>query len=401
MNKKLTTWTLSGLMIGPILGSGIIFLPTLAYKSLGSHAILAWIIMMFLGCLFAYVFAKMTILTTSNEGMSVIIGSILGNQYREMSSNFLTIAVFFGPAAVVLTAASFVKSILPQNTMITENVIAIILLLLCSVIVALGITTIGNLVLLFSTIIGLLLVCGSITSLFSITHITFPSDFPDAANLGHTLLLLFWSIIGWEILGNYIEDIKDPEKTMMQATKVSLIAIVSIYLITTFALQNYINEYPGEIKLQVLLTPLLGSATNMVFSILASLLCICTVIMFVGAVARQMASRGKSGLLPVFCSKKLVPLLILTSVNLLVLTATAFNLITLENIVGIANTFFISNALLGLIAGFISIKNFILRASIFVLISILTSLLFFSSIAAFIFLIIVVGLSFLKTRYSN
>jgi amino acid transporter len=260
MDKKLNTWTLSDLMTGPILGSGIIFLPSLAYKALGSHAIWAWIIMMFLGSLFAYVFAKMTALTASNEGMSVIIGKILGNRFRELSSNFLTVALFFGPAAVVLTAADFIKDILPPAINAGKISIAFILLLFCAFIVALGTNTVGRLVLILSTVTGLLLVSGSLASLCSLNEISIPSGFPDAAKLGHTLLLIFWSIIGWEILGNYIEDVKDPDKTIFQAMKVSLVVITSVYLITTFALQNFFNEYYGaaEPPFRLLLSHLSG-----------------------------------------------------------------------------------------------------------------------------------------------
>jgi APA family basic amino acid/polyamine antiporter len=41
MRRQLNTWTLAGLMVGPILGSGIILLPPLAYARLGTQAIWA------------------------------------------------------------------------------------------------------------------------------------------------------------------------------------------------------------------------------------------------------------------------------------------------------------------------------------------------------------------------
>jgi APA family basic amino acid/polyamine antiporter len=400
-NKELNTWTLSGLMIGPILGSGIIFLPPLAYKSLGSHAIWAWVIMMFLGSLFAYVFAKMTILTTSNEGMSLIIGKVLGNGFREMSSNFLTAAVFFGPTAVIITASDFIKNILPPNLNINAMTIAFILMLLCSFITALGITALGRLLLILSTVTGLLLVLGSLVSIFSVNTLTIPSGFPDIGNLGHTLLLIFWSIIGWEVLGNYVEEVKNPNKTIMRAMKISLVVIVMIYLLTTFALQNYYSQNSGDIKIQFLLTAILGDNANIIFSLLASSLCICTILMFVGAVSRQMTARGKVGLLPRFFSKKYASLMILTFANFATLTVVALGFINLENIVSIANTFFISNALLGLVAGLIYMKGIFIRISIAVLILMLSMLLLFSSFAALICLFIVISLSLLSNKNSN
>ena len=86
MSKKLNAVTLSGLMIGPILGSGIIFLPPLAYKNLGEHAIFAWIIIMLMGVLFAYVFSKMNAAARDNQGASMIIAETLGKRAGALSA---------------------------------------------------------------------------------------------------------------------------------------------------------------------------------------------------------------------------------------------------------------------------------------------------------------------------
>ena len=56
MSKKLNALMVSGLTIGPVLGSGIIFLPPLAFKEIGENAIIAWIIVMALGALFACIY---------------------------------------------------------------------------------------------------------------------------------------------------------------------------------------------------------------------------------------------------------------------------------------------------------------------------------------------------------
>lgn len=400
MNKKLNTWTLSGLMIGPILGSGIIFLPPLAFKALGQHAIWAWIIIMVIGSLFAYVFVKMTLLTTSNEGMSLVIGQVLGDRFRQLASNYLTAAVCFGPVAVILTGASFLKSIVAP-LIDNELFIAFILLLLCAFIISLGITSVGRIVLILSTITAILLVSGGIGVLTSVEHIQLPKGQPPLRDFGYTLLLLFWSIIGWEIIGNYIEDVKNPAKTIMSAMKVSLVAIVLVYLVTTFALQNYYLEVSGDVQLQVLLVPFFGSSSTVILSILATFLCLCTILMFVGAVERQMTSRAKSGQLPQFFSKSHTSLVVLTLVHILVLGCVALDFINLEWIVGIANMFFISNALLGLFASFRYMKGIWMKGAIAVLMLMLASLLFFSSVIAWIFLVVVTGLSLAAFGYKK
>lgn len=397
MSKKLNTWTLSGLMIGPILGSGIIFLPPLAYKTLGQHAIWAWIIIMLLGSLFAYIFAKMALQTNSNEGMSIIIGKELGDSYRELASNYLTTAVCFGPIPVVLTASSFLGTYFDQ--LISSDIyLAYILLILCALIISSGISSVGRIVLILSTVTALLFVSGGIFTIAQVNQIHLPKGLPSIQELGYTLLLIFWSVIGWEIIANYIEDVDNPPKTIMRAMKISLSAIILVYIVTTFALQNYYFDNPTEVHLHVLLSPLFGSWSNIILSVLAACLCICTIIMFVGAVTRQITARAISGQLPKFFSRPYMALIILSTVHILVLTCVALDWINLEWLVSIANTFFISNALLGLYASYRYMKGTWIKIAILLLMCILLILLFFSSFIAWILLFTVTFLSFITKR---
>lgn len=395
MKKKLNTWTVSGLMIGPILGSGIVFLPPLAYEALGNHAIWAWGVMMALGGLFAYVFAKMAVMTKSNEGMSLMVGNMLGGRFRELSSNYLTAAVFFGPVAVAKTAAGFLKGIFPG---MEELALAALVLVLCYGLIASGVTAMGRLILLLSTATTLLLIGGSGMTLFSAPAPALPTGLPDLGEFGGTLLFIFWAIIGWEVLGNYIEDVHNPERTIVRAMKISLVVIVAVYMATTFALQTYYQTHAGEARIQPLLFPLMGEYADPVFSILAAGLCICTVVSVLGAVTRQIRARSEAGLLPAVLGKKHVPLLAFISIHTLVMIASLLGILDVENMVGIANTFFIGNALLGLAAGFLYFKNKALKVSVAVLILMLALLLLFSKPFALIAFAGVTALSLWKSR---
>ncbi|MEL7655525.1 MAG: hypothetical protein AAGU75_06425, partial [Bacillota bacterium] len=75
-----------------------------------------------------------------------------------------------------------------------------------------------------------------------------------------------------------------------------------------------------------------------------------------------------------------------------------FKVLTIEEIVGIANTFFIGNALLGLVASIKYIKEYWVKIFIFVLIIALVILIVFSSPFAWITLIVITVLSIYKNR---
>lgn len=77
--KKIGPFLLSGLMIGPILGSGIILLPPpLAYGKLGTGSIWSWVTIMGLGAIFAMIFSKLSILHPGDGGMTIAIEQAMG-----------------------------------------------------------------------------------------------------------------------------------------------------------------------------------------------------------------------------------------------------------------------------------------------------------------------------------
>ncbi|MDP4143401.1 MAG: hypothetical protein Q8936_02800 [Bacillota bacterium] len=130
-NSNIGIITLCGLIVGPILGSGILLLPPVAYGIIGSWAILAWIIIMALGAVFAYVFIFLTLKSPGNEGVAIAVGDTLGGFWRELTSNFLTTAVCFGPVAVVMTASGFIKNFSLFSNVPTE-LIAFVIELICA-----------------------------------------------------------------------------------------------------------------------------------------------------------------------------------------------------------------------------------------------------------------------------
>lgn len=405
MNKKLNTISISGLMIGPILGSGIVLLPPIAIHMLGDKAIIAWIITMIMGGIFAYIFTKMSILTSSNEGVNEIVGEKLGENFSELSSNYLTAAVCFGPVAVLYTASSFICNMIPG--MNDHQIIVIFILLILNVfILMMGITAMGRVTLILSSLTGLILVISSIFNLIKQNTITFPSTLPQITTLGSTLLLLFWAIIGWEVIGNYVEDVMNPEKTLMRAMKISLSVVIAIYMLTTFALQNSISGQvitnETDINVSLILVPLFGDLAYIIMGIIAAGLCFSTLIMILGAVTRQISARAEKGTLPAFLRKNegerspKRALIILTIFHCFLIFLIRYNFVTVEWIVGIANTFFICNALLGLIASLKCVNSILLKVLVTVLIIVLIILLLFSSLIGWLLLLLVTVMSMHK-----
>jgi len=107
--EKIGALKLCGLIIGPILGSGIIIIPPLSLTAMGSWAIAGWLVIVLLSFIFALIFAKLSILFPGDAGVAGAIESAFGTGYKLLASYFLTGAGLFGPVAVIVTAASYLN----------------------------------------------------------------------------------------------------------------------------------------------------------------------------------------------------------------------------------------------------------------------------------------------------
>ncbi len=401
MNRKIGPLLLSGLMIGPILGSGIILLPPLAYGQLGKTSIWAWLTMMVLGALFAIVFAKLTILHPGDGGMTNAIEQAFGKKIKLYASLLMISAVTFGPTAVMLTAADYLNK-LGVFQSIPQPFIAIVLVLVSFLVLMKDTKIISTISFVLSTLIAVTLLTASIVVLIKNgVHIA-PIQSIEIQSFGKTVLLLFWAIIGWEIIGNYSSQIRDLKKTITLATGISIVIITATYLIISLAVQSF--TYTDGLSLVEVIYPVFGAASTWILALLVTGLCICTYLLIVGALARLLSTLSSEGYLPKLLSKKtkadinLNSILYFVIVHLIVLVVYYLDVLNIERIVNIANGFFLLNAVIGLLAAVKVIDNMFFKVSSIVLSFSLLIILMFSTIDVLIALIVIFIVATLVTE---
>jgi APA family basic amino acid/polyamine antiporter len=189
--------------------------------------------------------------------------------------------------------------------------------------------------------------------------------------------------------------------------KISVGAIIIVYLLSAFALQNRIQLQGTQgvkVNMSLILVPLFGDFAYILMGGISVGLCVCTILMILGAVTRQMAVRANNGKLPSFLKMKpeekapKQALFVLFGWHCILFVLNYFNVLTIEGIVGIANTFFSGNALLGLVASIKHMKEYWVKAFVLVLIIALLILVTFSSPFAWIALIVITVLSIYKNK---
>ncbi len=178
---------------------------------------------------------------------------------------------------------------------------------------------------------------------------------PSPAAFGETLVLLFWAVIGWEILGNYTLEIESPKRNIPLGAGIAFCAICAVYLAIAAALPR-IGAGGGIPSMTDLLTPLFGNFAPPLLAVFGMLLCVCTYLMVVGGVARLAASMAERGELPRMLAlrnkegapyRSIAALGCVHGAGLLLSSLSALNVASL---VGAANGLFLLNSLLAVAA---------------------------------------------------
>lgn len=374
--QKLGPVLLTGFIIGPILGSGIIILPPLVLDLLGPWALPAWVVMSGIGALFAMVFGGMSILFPGDSGVSQCVAQAYGARAKTLTALFLIGAVCFGPVAVALTAADY----LGLAPLVSREVVAAVLVGLIWVLLLRRIAALGHVAFVLSTGAAVLLATGGVGCLSGMDALPLPVEGIEPSRFGYGLLVLFWTVVGWEIIGNYSADIRDPARTIPRAVALSVTVIAAVTLIVAAAMQSV-----GGQNMAAILQPVFGRFSVVLLSVLAVALCLVTQLAFTGAVARLMTALALEGVLPRRLGARnsagapIMAATMLTLVHLAVLGLVAAGVLSVEKLVAMADGFFLANAITVLLAGVRLLRSGFMRGVALVLTVVLGAVLLVSS----------------------
>jgi APA family basic amino acid/polyamine antiporter len=354
-NKALGPFLLSGLMIGPILGSGIIILPPLVYEVLGEWALVAWGVMVCVSFFFATLFGRLSLLFPGDAGVAAAMEHAFGAKIKRLSSLYLIGAVLFGPVAVLLTAGQYLERVAG----LSGPLFGMIMLVACVALLLRRVTSIGRVSLVLSSTVAATLFVGGLVTLLLHRKAVAPLPRFSPAEFGYGMLLLFWTVVGWEVVGSYSGEVKDPDKTIPRAVLFS-VCIMALVSLTVAAGVQMIDPglLQGRVSVADLLRPLFGPACDLFMAVLVSALCLTSYLLFTGSVARLMASLAEERFLPGLLAQRsttnapAAAILLLGLVHLATLIAVQLRLADIKGLVALADGFFIANALIGILAAY-------------------------------------------------
>lgn len=394
MNKKLNAITLSGLIVGPVLGSGVILLPPLLYNMIGNFSLIIWATILILGFAFALVFGKLAILYPGDGGVSLATKAALGKKYQLLTSFYLICAVFFGPVAVLIIAAQFLQEYFPNTSL---EMLGFYVYVITYILLLIRLNFLGKLMLFVTSAITIIFFLSSINILLSVNEFHFSLPSITLKEVGYSFIIVFWSIVGWEVIGNYSKEVEHTN-TLTRAVVFSASITSLVYILITLAI--CFGEFPKDedFKLVWLIEPIFGKASNIILSTISTTLCVGTLILFVGGVARLITSLE----LTPFTSKitkagvPIGALNFLSVIYIITLLLVYFDYLTLDSLVAFADGFFIANALIGLVTAIILFDKGLLRSSAILLTILFSIILLFSNIFILAVIFALLGFTYFK-----
>lgn len=413
LKKEVSLFHAVGIFIGVILGSGILILPSIAANVAGAASLIAWVVMTLLAVPIALTFGYLASKFPSAGGISEFSKQAFGKKTveritldAEMITGFLFLSVVpIGPPIVLLTGASYLGSILGLDF---SGVIALaILMLLAMLLINLrGIRFTGN----FQTMITISIVILLLFVVLTAFHLVNPDNLKfelDIYPIGRAMTLIFWCYVGWEAVTHLSEEFKNPKRDFPLSILMALGVVGIMYLLVSFVVvgtHTYGDSLRGMTSLVEIANRSLGINGKLFVALIGFMTCFGSANVYVASPSRLLYALSRNGYLPeVFgvLNKKHAPqnaLIAVAASMVLTLIAIYMFSISVETLLLLSNSIFITLYLIGSIAGIILLEKRAYPAISFVIC--FATLLFVGKSVVYPVLVAVLAITYLNL-YAN
>ncbi|MCO7126520.1 amino acid permease [Sporolactobacillus shoreicorticis] len=347
------------LYIGAVLGAGILLVPGLAAQVAGPASLIDWGLLVVLVLPMALCMAYLSQKFPHSGGVSYFVTEAFGQRAGQVIGWFFLMSVPIGAPVTAITGSAYLGTALGLPEPIIMGM-ACVVLLIALVLNYLGMRIAGKVQV--AVITGILVIlCVTLIAAFphlKMTHFT-PFMTKGPWSVGHASTLLFWCFIGWEAITNYSAEFVDPEKDIHRATVISAIILGCLYFLTALIVvgtESYQNQ--GQAALVTVSQQVFGQGGAIITGIAGLLICLATVIAYIGSASRMAYAMAKEGSAPRGLMKQsqkyqtpVGGLLFLAFCFILVMIAYSTQFISLTKLIQLPNATFLLNYMGGCAAG--------------------------------------------------
>lgn len=248
-HQTLGFWTLTALVVGNMIGSGVFLLPS-SLAHLGTISIFSWIVTGIGAIFLALVFARLAILFPKTGGPYVYCKEGFGDFIGFQVAYNYWIYMWVGNAGIAVALTSYLSPFFPeiaQNNLLAFIVTASIVWFFTLVniigvklagILQLVLTIVKFIPLILLGFIGIFFVEWKNLEIFNI------SGQSNLSALSSGAVLTLWAFLGMESASIPADEVKDPKKSIPRATIFGTAITAILYIITTIAI---LGKIPADI----------------------------------------------------------------------------------------------------------------------------------------------------------
>jgi APA family basic amino acid/polyamine antiporter len=276
LKKELTTFDLTSIVVGSIVGADIYIASALTAGLLGPAAILVWVVAGICATIIALVFAYCSYHVPRVGGPFAYVSEAFDDFYGFLTGWSIWIAEILSLPVFAIAFVQYLQYFITLD-FYQQIVVKGIFLFTLTYVNIRGVKAAGrvNDVLTIFKLAPLLLLIVVGFGFFILHPQTLFSNYIPFApqgfgNFGAAVVLIFWAYVGFEMGTLPASEVKDPRKTIPKAIITGMIIVIIFYLLTNFIVYGLLNwETLQATKIPLILagTAILGTAGAVIMAV--------------------------------------------------------------------------------------------------------------------------------------
>ncbi len=239
--KKMGFWSVSSLVIGSQIGSGIFLLPA-SLGAFGAIGLTSWLITATGAILLALVFARLCTRFAKTGGPHVYVEAAFGKTAAFYCAWTYWVISWVSTTAVLIAIVGYLTPVLGKMTSIATITVEIVVLGLIMWINVLGVRRAGQVEFVFALlkILPLLIVPVAGLWFLNTSHFTpfNPTEYTTLGALNAAALFTLWGFIGVESATTPADSVDNPQKTIPRAIVFGTLIVAFVYMFSTFVIMG-------------------------------------------------------------------------------------------------------------------------------------------------------------------
>lgn len=302
LKKTLSLYAGTALFLNIVIGAGLLVLPGLVYKQVGSMSMLSWLACAVVALPLLIVFMVLGKHYPDSGGIAHYALRAFGKLAQKIAAFLFLGAIVFGLPSIAMTGGYYLNAVAP----LPVHFYAVLFVILPALLHGIS----GNLVSKILGVIGssvililMFLLAVSVAGLDS-AHLNKPLidhgndlDLKSLPFIFSPFMMIFFAFTGWEVGSHAAEEFKNPRRDFPLAMLFSFVIATAFYLCIAWVVQKANLQEGFEAPFVEITRPVLGENGKYLVAIVAAALIFANLFGAIWGVSRLVYSLGRDGII--------------------------------------------------------------------------------------------------------